>query len=351
MTENSLPFQDGAGDGGPYSADDWDMLLESVGLATGANVGVIPGILNELAVTSTGNNNITVNTGRAQVEGTVYENTASESKTTSSPAVGTTGRRCVLRKDWSARTVRITIISSADGTAALPALTQTDGVTWEIPLASFTITTGGVIGALTDEREFTRVAVPFGRFLSRAGVTRYTTPGWFIASETSGGNPVADTMLFLPILVQEVRTFDRIALWVTTLAAGEVARLGVYEADLDADGLSPGALILDAGTVSLASTGAKEITIDLALGPGYYFLAFVDESTTPRYRYPTAASGLTVPITAASQSVGAGNLVLLDTDVNAGADWPNNGLPDPAPAVTNVLQVPNMPTLFLRDST
>lgn len=155
MTERSGPHQDGVGDGGPYSAAQWHMFLESVGLATGANVGVIPGILNELAVTSTGDNNITVNTGRAQVEGVVYENDASESKTTSSPAVGTTGRRAVLRLDVAARTVRIAIISSSDGTAAIPALTQTDGVTWEIPLASFTITTGGVIGALTDQREFT----------------------------------------------------------------------------------------------------------------------------------------------------------------------------------------------------
>lgn len=160
MTETSKPWQDGAGDGGPYSANAWRDIINTLGLADGANVGVVSGILNELAVTSTGDNNITVNTGRAIVDGTLYENDASESKTSNDPSVGTTGRRVVLQKNWTARTVRIVIISSADGTAALPALTQTDGVTWEIPLASFTITTAGVIGALTDERYF---ASPFVR--------------------------------------------------------------------------------------------------------------------------------------------------------------------------------------------
>ena len=47
-------------------------------------------------------------------------------------------------------------------------MTQTDGVTWDVPLVSFTITTGGVIGALTDEREFTRPA-GFEVIISEAG--------------------------------------------------------------------------------------------------------------------------------------------------------------------------------------
>lgn len=120
----------------------------------------MPGILNELAVTSAGDNNITVNTGRALADNTVYNNSASLSKTTNSPVVGTTGRRCTLQKDWGSRTVRVGISSSPDGVAALPALVQIDGVGWEIPLASFTITTGGVIGALTDERY---LVPPFNR--------------------------------------------------------------------------------------------------------------------------------------------------------------------------------------------
>jgi hypothetical protein len=131
------------------------LILETLGLAVGANVGVVPGILNELAVTSTGDNNITIATGRALVQGKIYESDAEESKTTNDPGgAATTGRRCVLRRDWSARTVRITIISSADDVSALPALTQVDGVTWEIPLASFQIAPSGAITALASEREW-----------------------------------------------------------------------------------------------------------------------------------------------------------------------------------------------------
>lgn len=165
MTETGRPWADGKTDGGPYSANDWGEIIETLGRSLGANVGVVPDMENELAVTSSGNNNATVNTGRA-ITGAkrVYKNDASESKTTSSPSVGTTGRRVVVRDDWSAGTSRIAIISSDDGTASLPALTQQWGVTWENPLASFTITTGGVIAALTDEREF----LPLPRWVRKA---------------------------------------------------------------------------------------------------------------------------------------------------------------------------------------
>lgn len=158
MTERSLLWQSGAGDGGPYTDEQMRLYANVLGLAIGDNIGVVPGQQNELIVTSVANNNITVDTGRAIADGVVYENDASLVISTASPLVGTTGRRVVLQKDWATREVRIAIISSPDGTAALPALTQTDGVTWEIPLASFTITTGGAIGALTDEREFTEGA-------------------------------------------------------------------------------------------------------------------------------------------------------------------------------------------------
>jgi hypothetical protein len=43
--------------------------------------------------------------------------------------------------------------SSADGTSAIPAVTQTAGTTWEITLATFTRATNGTI-TLTDARDF-----------------------------------------------------------------------------------------------------------------------------------------------------------------------------------------------------
>ena len=349
MTEISRPWQDGAGDGGPYGADAWNLILETLGLATGANVGVVPGILNELAVSSTGDNNITIDTGRAQVEGTVYENDASLALTTNDPSVGTTGRRLVLQKDWSAREVRAVIISSDGGVSDLPALTQQDGVIWEIPLASFTITTAGVIAALTDEREWTGPPLATGRFVTRAGSTRWTAPGWYFAGQNNIAM-VADAITFIPIVVQEARTFDRIGVQVNTLAAGEVARLGIYNSLEAADGLKPSTLLLDAGTVSVATTGAKEVTISQALPIGWYFLAIVTESVTPKFVGPNVASAITVPVVGLNTVVGsAPNTIIPRTDANAGADWPNNGLPTSAPAVTNLADA-GKEVVRLRDS-
>ena len=153
MTERSMFWSNDKAHGGPYTQDELRLLPKALFGAPAADEGVLANQLNELAVTSSGNNNVTVATGRALVDGTLYENDASLPITVTSPVVGTTGKRLVLRKDWTDGDVTATVISSADGTATLPALTQTDGATWEIPLASFTITTGGVIGALTDERE------------------------------------------------------------------------------------------------------------------------------------------------------------------------------------------------------
>ncbi len=353
MTERSLPHQDGVGDGGPYSASQWHMLLETVGLAVGANVGVVPGILNELAVTSTGDNNITVNTGRALVEGVVYENDASESKTTSDPGgAATTGRRAVLRLDVAARTVRIAIITSADDVTTLPTLTQSAGVTWEIPLASFQIAPSGAITALTDEREYTVSAIAAGRFVSRAGQTRWSIPGWmFKVSNTVGQLNPTDSIHFTPILIQETRTFDRIGGWVQELAAGENTRVGIYNARLDPDGLVPTTLIVDGGQLSVNAQGvAVEAVISEELTPGFYFLAQVNESVTPRFRAPDTATAITVPVTALSFSAGQDAIsVLLKTDTNPGADWVNNGLPATAPAVT-AMDSSSQACLQLRDS-
>jgi hypothetical protein len=95
---------------------------------------------------------ISVGRGAAYVCGIPYLNDASKSLAVSTPVVGTTGYRIILKADYTAQTVRLLLKGSADGTAALPALTQTANSVWEISLFSFTITTGGVIGNWADTR-------------------------------------------------------------------------------------------------------------------------------------------------------------------------------------------------------
>ena len=158
MTETSMYWADGVGDGGQYSQDQLRLFANVLGLASGADIGVIPSQLNMLVPSSNGDNKIGADTGYAIVDGTLYENDAAKELTVASPSSATTGVRLSLRKDWTARTIRLTATKNTDGNSAIPSLTQSDGATWDIPIATFTITNTGVIAALTDVREFTREA-------------------------------------------------------------------------------------------------------------------------------------------------------------------------------------------------
>lgn len=186
MAERSQPWDStGTGDGGAsgYTETETEEFFRD--LITGdryASEGVFPGVLNELAVSGT-TSPVTVATGAGMCYGTYYQNTSALTLAVTTPTVGTTGFRVNLRASWAAQTVRATIVSSADGTSAIPALVQTAGTTYDIPLATGTITTGGSI-SLTDAREFIHLptALCYRRQggsstdWSTAGTTNYT-PG------------------------------------------------------------------------------------------------------------------------------------------------------------------------------
>lgn len=113
--------------------------------------GVFRSYLNELEPTIVGAA-IVVDTGGTLVDGTFYKNDAAVTLSISTPGGATRIDRVVLRKDWTAQTIRLALLTGAEG-GAEPALTQTPGVTWEIPIVKVSTTTGGVI-TITDEREF-----------------------------------------------------------------------------------------------------------------------------------------------------------------------------------------------------
>lgn len=77
-------------------------------------------------------------------------------------------------------------------------------------------------------------------------------------------------------LVPRDITVDRIAVDVQALAASKSLRLGIYN---NGTNLYPGSLLLDAGTVSVNTTGVKAVTIDRALTKGLYWLAMVGDGT------------------------------------------------------------------------
>lgn len=80
-----------------------------------------------------------------------------------------------------------------------------------------------------------------------------------------------NTLYAIPFFVPETKTYTSINIEVTTLGVLANGRLGIYR---DSDG-APGALVLDAGTISATTTGAKTIAISQSLTAGWYWLAYV----------------------------------------------------------------------------
>lgn len=105
--------------------------------------GVISGYTNGLVV-SGALSPVAVNTGAAFVNGAPYLNTASVNLAVPTPVSGTTAHRVVLRWDDTANTVRLVLLSAADGVSTPPTLTVV-GTIFEVLVADLTITTLGVI--------------------------------------------------------------------------------------------------------------------------------------------------------------------------------------------------------------
>lgn len=117
--------------------------------------GVLYGYGDGLVVSGT-SSPVSIATGAASVDGFPYESDAAVQIAVPTPAANTRVDRIVVRANWSARTCRITRIAGTEG-AGPPSLTQNRGSIWDMPLASVSITTGGVI-TVTDEREFAHFA-------------------------------------------------------------------------------------------------------------------------------------------------------------------------------------------------
>lgn len=149
MAEYSMFFTtNDIGDGTAYTAAQHFAWLQSTfgdGICTGRNLELD-------AEVSSGN--VLIKTGAAYVGGAFYENTSNVTVTIPTPSIGTTGHRIVVRKNSAAQTTRITLLSSSDGVASIPALTQ-DGTNWDFSLCTLTKTTAGVV-TVADTRRYIR---------------------------------------------------------------------------------------------------------------------------------------------------------------------------------------------------
>lgn len=88
----------------------------------------------------------------------------------------------------------------------------------------------------------------------------------------SGFTPVLDQLYAWPYVVPYPMTLDRISVYVATAQTSSEVRLGLYSNGSDD---RPGSLILDAGTVSAASTGQKDATISQSVAAGMLWMACV----------------------------------------------------------------------------
>ena len=115
--------------------------------------------------------------------------------------------------------------------------------------------------------------------IRKIGTTQYES--WYtpICSTTAltTGALTANRFYAFPFIVPKTMTLDRIAINVTTAGTGN-ARLGIYTSSVSL-GLYPDQKVIDAGEVSIASTGIKSITISQQLTAEMYWLVLVSNGT------------------------------------------------------------------------
>jgi hypothetical protein len=155
MSQFSVPQQGvlvGDASRAPYDAYEWayDHDAALLGFASRANYGVILGVDNgsnfslEVTQTTVASNQVELKIGAAVVRGVVYQNDATLAFTVQPNASGNPRiDTLVLRLDYIAQTIRAAIKQGTPAaTPAPPALLQTVGTEWEIPIADITVANG-----------------------------------------------------------------------------------------------------------------------------------------------------------------------------------------------------------------
>ena len=152
MAEISLPWGGSiTGDAGPYTDDQWTDVWRQLFTRDRTLEGVLPDYLNELVVTNPAGLTIRVASGGAVVDGKFYRNTANVDFAGAAPGGGSNFYTVVAHKDFAAQTVRLSMLGP--NAVAPPAVTQADGVDWEIAIYEIEITSGSVV-TLTDVRVY-----------------------------------------------------------------------------------------------------------------------------------------------------------------------------------------------------
>ena len=254
MVEESFYWDDGSvGDGSlsPYDNDEFSDLWRVLFLRDRTTQGVIESYENGLVVSNPSGNNIRVATGAALVDGKFYETDANVDNAIATPAVSTRIDRVVLRKSWAAQTVRVFIITGVEG-AGVPAITQTDGVTWDVPLAQVSITTGAAI-TITSEIAFARTPLTEEFTGAMSEIETITADG---SSATIDFQNIPDTFTHL-FLIGQIRFAGAVTEVLIEARLNNDSGANYNEQDLKGDGAS-----------ATASGNANQNEISLGRVPG-----------------------------------------------------------------------------------
>lgn len=169
--------------------------------------GIAPDFLGEFAGSVPGANTFRVAAGGSIVDGKWHYSDTTEDITIPSAVGGGNTRidRIVLRADWSAQTVRITKLAGVDASSpTAPAITQTNGTTWDILLFQVLVDTAGTVSLAVDERVWARVGTD--------GLGNLAVTSGKLAADAVIAGKIADGAVdATAILVDEVVTAAKIA--------------------------------------------------------------------------------------------------------------------------------------------
>lgn len=119
----------------------------------------------------------------------------------------------------------------------------------------------------------------YGRPKASGGTVYYTIPGVTLSLTNATINFfAAGTLYYSPFFVEAPLTADQLAFEVVTADAAGNVRVGIYTATTD---LQPRSLVVDSGSISVASTGVKTYTPGTPVGlPRGRYLAVVQSDGT-----------------------------------------------------------------------
>lgn len=139
---------------------------------------------------------------------------------------------------------------------------------------------------------------------------------------------LAQQAMWWPCYTHRAVTIAALATYCGTLEAGSTMRFGIY-ANTGTD-LAVGSLVADFGTVSGASTGAKEVSGSQAISAGYFWVCnWISNHTTVRWLRRSLASGLPPSFAGVQNAYGRHYMGYKATSVDYSA-----GLPSSPPALT-----------------